>query len=134
MLAHQQAVAAAQRHIERVLAGVAGVAGAAVVIVVIAALGGVVPVNGGDGAAPRLVADPGADDDLYALAQHRGIALVDIALDPEAAGLHNGDQRQGVALAVGAAVWVDALDLAGHLRLDLAVLHIALQLFNIAAL
>ena len=133
VLAHQQPIAAAELHIERVFAGVAGVAAAAVVIVA-AALGGVVPVDAGDGALPRLVADTGADDDADALAEHRCVVLIDVALHAVAAGLHDGDQGQGIAVAVGAAVGVDALDLAGHLRLHGAVLHVLLQLLDVAVL
>ena len=133
VLAHQQPIAAAELHIERVFAGVTGVAAAAVVIVA-AALGGVVPVDAGDGALPRLVADTGADDDADALAEHRCVVLVDVALHAVAAGLHDGDQGQGIAVAVGAAVGVDALDLAGHLRLHGAVLHVLLQLLDVAVL
>ena len=133
VLAHQQPIAAAELHIERVFAGVTGVAAAAVVIVA-AALGGVVPVDAGDGALPRLVADTGADDDADALAEHRCVVLVDVALHAVAAGLHDGDQGQGIAVAVGAAIGVDALDLAGHLRLHGAVLHVLLQLLDVAVL
>ena len=133
VLAHQQPVAAAELHIERVLAGVAGVAAAAVVVVV-AALGGVVPVDAGDGALPRLVADAGADDDADALAEHRCVVLVDVALHAVAAGLHDGDQGQRIVVVVGAAIGVDALDLAGHLRLHGAVLHVLLQLLDVAVL
>ena len=133
VLAHQQPIAAAELHIERVLAGVAGVAAAAVVVVV-AALGGVVPVDAGDGALPRLVADAGADDDADALAEHRCVVLVDVALHAVAAGLHDGDQGQRIVVVVGAAIGVDALDLAGHLRLHGAVLHVLLQLLDVAVL
>ena len=133
VLAHQQPIAAAKLHIERVLAGVAGVAAAAVVVVV-AALGGVVPVDAGDGALPRLVADAGADDDADALAEHRCVVLVDVALHAVAAGLHDGDQGQRIVVVVGAAIGVDALDLAGHLRLHGAVLHVLLQLLDVAVL
>ena len=133
VLAHQQPIAAAELHIERVLAGVTGVAAAAVVVVV-AALGGVVPVDAGDGALPRLVADAGADDDADALAEHRCVVLVDVALHAVAAGLHDGDQGQRIVVVVGAAIGVDALDLAGHLRLHGAVLHVLLQLLDVAVL
>ena len=133
VLAHQQPIAAAELHIERVLAGVAGVAAAAVVVVV-AALGGVVPVDAGDGALPRLVADTGADDDADALAEHRCVVLIDVALHAVAAGLHDGDQGQRIVVVVGAAIGVDALDLAGHLRLHGAVLHVLLQLLDVAVL
>ena len=133
VLAHQQPIAAAELHIERVLAGVAGVAAAAVVVVV-AALGGVVPVDAGDGALPRLVADAGADDDADAFAEHRCVVLVDVALHAVAAGLHDGDQGQRIVVVVGAAIGVDALDLAGHLRLHGAVLHVLLQLLDVAVL
>ena len=133
MLAHQQPIAAAELHIERVFAGVTGVAAAAVVIVA-AALGGVVPVDAGDGALPRLVADAGADDDADALAEHRCVVLVDVALHAVAAGLHDGDQGQRIVVVVGAAIGVDALDLAGHLRLHGAVLHVLLQLLDVAVL
>ena len=133
VLAHQQPIAAAELHIERVFAGVTGVAAAAVVIVA-AALGRVVPVDAGDGALPRLVADTGADDDADALAEHRCVVLVDVALHAVAAGLHDGDQGQRIVVAVGAAVGVDALDLAGHLRLHGAVLHVLLQLLDVAVL
>ena len=133
VLAHQQPIAAAELHIERVFAGVTGVAAAAVVVVV-AALGGVVPVDAGDGALPRLVADAGADDDADALAEHRCVVLVDVALHAVAAGLHDGDQGQRIVVAVGAAIGVDALDLAGHLRLHGAVLHVLLQLLDVAVL
>ena len=133
VLAHQQPIAAAELHIERVFAGVTGVAAAAVVIVA-AALGGVVPVDAGDGALPRLVADTGADDDADALAEYRCVVLIDVALHAVAAGLHDGDQGQGIAVAVGAAVGVDALDLAGHLRLHGAVLYVLLQLLDVAVL
>ena len=133
VLAHQQPIAAAELHIERVFAGVTGVAAAAVVGVV-AALGGVVPVDAGDGALPRLVADAGADDDADALAEHRCVVLVDVALHAVAAGLHDGDQGQRIVVVVGAAIGVDALDLAGHLRLHGAVLHVLLQLLDVAVL
>ena len=133
VLAHQQPIAAAELHIERVFAGVTGVAAAAVVVVV-AALGGVVPVDAGDGALPRLVADAGADDDADALAEHRCVVLVDVALHAVAAGLHDGDQGQRIVVVVGAAIGVDALDLAGHLRLHGAVLHVLLQLLDVAVL
>ena len=136
MLPHQQPVAAAQLHVERILAGVAGVAGAAVIVgvAVAVALRGIVPVDVGDGPLPRLVADAGADDHGDALAQHRRVALVDVALHTEAAGLHDGNQGQRVAVVVGAAVGVDALDLAGHLGLYRAVLHVVLQLFDLPGL
>ena len=134
MLAQQQSVAAVQLHIERIFAGGTGVAGAAVIVIVAAALRRVVPVDAGDGAAPGLIAGAGADDHLGALVQHRRIALIHVTLDPEAAGLDDGDQRQGVAPVVGAAVGIDALDLALHLRLDGAVLHVFLYLLDIPAL
>ena len=136
VLAHQQPIAAAELHIERVFAGVTGVAAAAAaaVVIVAAALGGVVPVDAGDGALPRLIADTGADDDADALAEHRCVVLIDVALHAVAAGLHDGDQGQGIAVAVGAAIGVDALDLAGHLRLHGAVLHVLLQLLDVAVL
>ena len=128
MLAHQQALAVAlQRHIEGVLAGHGRVA----VAVVAAALLGVVPVDGADAALPRLVADPGTDDHRRALGQHAGVVFIHIALDAEAARLHDGHERQGVAGVVRAAVRVQGLHLAVHRGLDGAVGGVGLQLLNV---
>ena len=114
MLTQQQTVAALQLHIEGVLAGAGGIVAAAVVIAVLIALLGVGPVDHGDGALPRLVADAGTDHHGGALRQRTGVILVDIALDPEAAGLHDGHEGQRIARLVGAAFFIDGLDAARH--------------------
>ena len=129
MLAQQQPIALVQRHVERVLAGQAGVA-----VIVALLLHRVVPVHGVHAALPRLIADAGADDDLRALPQGGGVVLVDVALHPEAAGLHDGHEGQGVAVVVAAAVFVDGLHLAGYLGLDGGVLQVVLHLLDVLLL
>ena len=134
MLPQQQPVAALQLHIEGVLAGHGGVIAAAVIVPVLVALLGVLPIDEGDGALPGLIADAGADHHSGALRQGTCVVLVDIALHPEAAGLHDGHEGQGIAVLIGAAVLVDGLDPARHGRGDRYVLHGALQLLDILCL
>ena len=134
MLAQQQAVAGLQLHIEGILAGGGRIVAAAAVVIVLVALLGVLPVDQGDGALPRLVVDAGADHHGGALGQHTGVILVDIALDPEAAGLHDGHEGQRIALLIGAAVLVDGLDAARDRRGNAYVLHGVLHLLDILRL
>ena len=91
VLAHQQTIAAVQRHIEGVLAGGGHVA-AAVHGVLIATGGGILPINRTDTALPDVTAHTGTDQHLRPLGQGRRIVLIDVALHTEACRLHDGHE------------------------------------------
>ena len=114
MLTQQQPVAAVQFHIEGVLAGRCGIVAAAVIVPVLTALLRVFPVDQRDGALPGLIADTGADDHGGAFEQSARVVLIDVSLDPETAGLHDGHKGQRIAHLIRTAVLIDALDAAVH--------------------
>ena len=120
VLAHQQAVAAVQRHIEGVSAGGGHVA-AAVRHPLIAAGDGILPVDGGDAALPDIAAHTGADQHLPPLGESGGVTLVDIALHPEARRLHDGHDGQCIPIAVSSAVFVHRLHPTVYRRGDLSL-------------
>ena len=131
MLTQQQPVAAVQFHIEGVLAGRCGIVAAAVIVPILTALLRVFPVDQRDGALPGLITDAGADDHGGAFGQSARVVLIDVSLDPEAAGLHDGHKGQRIAHLIRATVLIDGLDAAVHRRGDRHIFQSVLQLFHV---
>ena len=93
MLAQEQAVDIVQRHIERVFRGGGHLVVSAAVIALLAVLHRVFPVDLLDHAVPDLrLIRAGAHGHRHALCQHTAVELVDAALHPVAAHIHDGDE------------------------------------------